>query len=88
MVNEWRAELGSVLESKVYEFKSMGYEEVTADDIWQCLNRKVWTEHPCQKRLHEVVQDIFHLASSTYMSYLTVSAFEEDDLMASIAALS
>ncbi len=75
------------LDSKTSEFKLMGYSQATGDDIWDCLVQKVWKGNPT-KRLHEVTQDIFHLASNLYMSYLTVNAYQEnDDLMASIAAL-
>ncbi|WP_188453536.1 post-transcriptional regulator [Virgibacillus oceani] len=85
-VNEWRDLLKPALESKTSEFRLMGYPQATSDDIWNCLVQKVWKGNPTM-RLHEVTQDIFHLASNLYMSYLTVNAYQDDDLMASIAAL-
>ncbi|MUV39524.1 Post-transcriptional regulator ComN [Lentibacillus sp. JNUCC-1] len=86
-VEKWKEELEPVLESKVYEFKTIGYNEATAEDIWRCLNQKVWKDN-AERRLYEVVQDVFHLSTATYMSYLTVNAYgNDDDLMASIAAL-
>ncbi|WP_407701379.1 post-transcriptional regulator [Virgibacillus senegalensis] len=87
LVDEWKAEMELILESKVDEFKMMGYSRATADDIWNCLKKKVWKGNP-SKRVHEVVGDIFHLSSNIYMSYLTVQTYQDDDLMASIAALS
>ncbi|MFD2046194.1 post-transcriptional regulator [Ornithinibacillus salinisoli] len=85
-VEEWKEMLQPVLESKTQEFLMMGYSKATNDDIWNCLVKKVWKGHP-SKRLYEVVQDILHLGSNIYMSYLTVNAYQDDDLMASIAAL-
>ncbi|MEN2765878.1 post-transcriptional regulator [Ornithinibacillus xuwenensis] len=85
-VNEWKLLLMPVLESKAEEFQLMGYTRATDEDIWKCLVKKVWKGNP-EKRLHEVVQDVFHLSSNIYMSYLTVDAYQDDDLMASIAAL-
>lgn len=85
-VNEWKPELQPALESKASEFQLMGYNQATNEDIWKCLEQKVWKGNP-PKRLYEVVQDIFHLASNIYMSYLTVNAHQDNDLMASITAL-
>jgi len=86
-VNEWKTEIQPVIESKVNEFLEMGYSKTTSENLWACLEQKVWQGNP-SKKLHEVVQDVFHLSPDTYMSYLTLHAFQDDtDLMASIAAL-
>jgi hypothetical protein len=88
-VNDWKKELGSALKSKADELQMMGYKEATDEDVWNCLVKKVWKGNP-DKRLYEVIQDIFHLRSNIYMSYLTVDAyqsFQDEDLMASIQAL-
>jgi hypothetical protein len=89
-VEAWKKEMKPALKSKAEEFQLMGYSRATEDDIWKCLVKKVWKGNP-DKRLYEVVQDIFHLSSTIYMSYLTVDAYQsyqnDDDLMASIAAL-
>ncbi|WP_186576513.1 post-transcriptional regulator [Aquibacillus kalidii] len=86
-VSEWKAMLSIVIESKVEEFKLLGYSRTTPDDVWNCLNDKVWNNDDPEKRLHEVVQDIFHLSANKYMSYLTVQTYNDDNLLASIAAL-
>lgn len=83
---EWKALIDPVLDSKVSEFQLMGYSRATKDDIWKCLSKKVWIGNP-DKHIHEIVQDIFHLGSNIYLSYLTVEAYQNDDLMASIAAV-
>lgn len=85
-VAEWKSLITPALESKSSEFKLLGYAQATREDVWNCLEKKVWKDNPA-KRLYEVVQDIFHLGSNIYMSYLTLNAYQDDDLMASIAAL-
>ncbi|WP_026906315.1 post-transcriptional regulator [Paucisalibacillus globulus] len=85
-VESWKQELLPVLKSKAEELQLMGYPKATDEDIWMCLVKKVWKGNP-EKRLYEVVQDIFHLSSNIYMSYLTIDAYQDDDLLASIAAL-
>lgn len=85
-VDNWRVFLPIVLESKVEELKLMGYKDATEADVWKCLQQKVWKGNP-EKRLYQVVEDILHLKTTTFMSFLTVESFQEDDLMASIAAL-
>jgi len=87
-IKEWKPIVTPALQSKQNEFKLVGYSDVTKEEIWQCLEAKVWKGNPTM-RLHEVVQDIFHLPTSTYMSFITVNALQtnEDDLMSSIQAV-
>lgn len=84
---DWKPMVRPALESKTKELLLMGYPQATSEDIWSCLENSLWKGDP-QKRIHEVVQDIFHLSGNSYMSYLTLDSYQEDnDLMASIAAL-
>ncbi|MBO1003416.1 post-transcriptional regulator [Pseudogracilibacillus auburnensis] len=87
-IKEWKAVIYPALKSKQSEFKLIGYSDVTVDEIWRCLESKVWKGNPT-KRLHEVIQDIFHLPATTYMNFMTVDALHADeaDLMSSIQAL-
>ncbi|MFD1850171.1 post-transcriptional regulator [Oceanobacillus bengalensis] len=85
-VNDWKPMVQSVLESKSIEFKALGYSQANAEDIWKCLVEKVWKGNP-ERRIHEIVQDIFRLGSSIYLSYLTTQSYQDNDLMASIVAL-
>lgn len=86
-VSNWRRKVTPFLNSKREELHMLGYPKATNKEIWECLKAKVWKGNP-EKRLHEVVQDILHLSASTYISYLTINAFQDDtDLMASIKAL-
>ncbi len=87
-VQEWKSTVIPALLSKQGEFKLIGYDEVTTKELWECLEARVWKGNPT-KRLHEVVQDIFHLPTATYMSFITVNALrsDDDDLLASIQAV-
>lgn len=85
-VEAWKELIYPALKSKQEELKMLGYEQATPEGVWQCLNAKIWNGKS-EKRLHEMVQDIFHLKSSVYLSYLTIQSYENDDLAASIEAL-
>lgn len=85
-VNKWKQAVFPFLDSKVGELKLMGYSQATREDVWKCLIEKVWKGNP-EKRVHQIVHEIMHLKSSTYLSYLTVHSYENDDLMASITAI-
>lgn len=85
-VNKWKTIVQPALNSKVEEFLQTGYPKATHESVWKCLEASVWKDKP-DKRLHEIVQDIMHLSSNQYMSYLTIDSYKDTDLMASIAAL-
>lgn len=85
-VSEWKEVVKPALHSKHIEFSYMGYSIATTDEIWNCLTNHVWQGDP-EKKLHQVVQDILHLSSSTYMNYLTLHTYQDDDLMESIRAV-
>lgn len=85
-VESWKKLIYPALKSKQEELKMLGYEQATPEGVWQCLCVKIW-KGKTEKRLHEIVQDIFHLKSSVYLSYLTIQSYENDDLAASIEAL-
>jgi len=87
-VQEWRDTVTPILLSKQAELRAIGYTEVTIDQIWDCLFERIWKGNK-EKKLYEIVQDIFHLRASIYMGFMTVNALQdnEDDLMASINAL-
>jgi len=86
VVDQWRDTVTEVIESKKEEFHALGYDSVTTDDIWDCLLHSLWNGNP-NKRLHEVVQDIFHLKTQTFMNYLTMQTYQDDNLLQSIEAL-
>lgn len=84
--DKWRPDIEEVLDSKLNEFGLLGYPKASKEEIWTCLKERVWKER--ELFLHEAVADIFSLQPSAYMNYLARKAYKDDDLMASIAALS
>ncbi|GGH68540.1 hypothetical protein GCM10010978_01590 [Compostibacillus humi] len=85
-VEAWKQTVQPAIESKVNELHTLGYNEASYEDVWNCLMEKVWKGNP-EKRLYKVVQDILQLNTSTYLSYITVQSYQEDDLLASITAV-
>lgn len=85
-VKRWKVAVTPFLHSKAEELHLMGYEQATSEDVWKCLVDKVWKGYP-EMRIYETVADIMQLNSSIFLSYLTVSSFQDDDLAGSIAAL-
>lgn len=85
-VSEWKGEVTDILVGKVEEFQLLDYSKTTPEDVWDCLQNKVWKGNP-KKALYEVVQDIYHLSPNIYMTYLTQQSLMADDLRASIDAL-
>ena|SRR5690625_4667852 len=84
-VDEWKQEIFPALMSKKDELILMGYSEVTIEDIWTCLVNHVWVNNR-EKNLYEVVQDVLHLPSHTYMNYLTLNVLQSDDMLADTVA--
>ncbi len=85
-VEDWKPLIHRVIESKVDELRLFGYGDVTTETVWNCLLTKVWRKEKVMK-LHEVVEDVFHLSGHLYMSYIKMETYQSDDLMASIAAV-
>ncbi|AKG35847.1 post-transcriptional regulator [Paenibacillus durus] len=67
-------ELEAMCRSKAEEFRLLGYEYVTAKDIWECVSRNYAKEGTPQ--IHRIVNDIYSLKVTTYMNYLTISAYK------------
>ncbi len=85
-VHEWKSDVRPVIVSKVEEFQMLGYPSVSEEEIWRCMEKKVWRGQP-EKRIYEVVQDLFHLDSGTYMSFLAHETYKDTDLMTQIQSL-
>jgi len=84
-IDEWKREVFPALLSKKEELQLMGYSEVTIDEIWDCLEHYVWQKDH-YKKLYEIVQDIMHLPSHTYMNYLTMNVLQNDTELADTVA--
>lgn len=65
--------IDELCKSKAEEFRLFGYEQVTADDIWECISQKYKKEGI--PPIHRLVNDILTLKATAFMNYLTLSAF-------------
>ncbi|MBH5317125.1 hypothetical protein I6N90_04790 [Paenibacillus sp. GSMTC-2017] len=60
--------------SKAEEFRLIGYEHVTGNEVWECVNAKyVKTGQP---ELHQLVNDILSLKVTQFMNFMTMSAYK------------
>lgn len=87
-VNDWKTAVHIFLESKQKEFQFIGYEDVTTEQLWDCLHTFMWKEEQIYY-LHEVVQHILQLTHDDYMNFLRLHAMKSDktDMFESIQSL-
>ncbi|WP_078577224.1 post-transcriptional regulator [Salipaludibacillus agaradhaerens] len=82
MVNEqwsyWKMKLEPVIQSKVEEWKMLGYEKISEKDVWECFMIKVEKskERPEKIRSHWMVSELFSLKVNDYMNLVTVAAYK------------
>jgi len=77
-VEFYKKQVEPALQSKMEEFRIFGYDRVSLQEVWNCLEKKKWKKKE-DKLLHEVVADILSLKVSEYMSYLTIEAYKGPD---------
>ncbi|WPP43585.1 post-transcriptional regulator [Paenibacillus hunanensis] len=68
----------SLCQSKIEEFKLLGYEQITSEELWDCLNSKYSKQG--MPRLYELVNDILSMKPNQLMHYLTMSSYKEADI--------
>ncbi|MGM1050563.1 MAG: post-transcriptional regulator [Bacillota bacterium] len=71
-------ELASMIDmicsSKAEEFRMIGYEYVTVDDVWNCVSSKYKKQG--MPSLHKLVNDVLSLKATSLMNYMTISAYK------------
>ena len=60
--------------SKAEEFRMIGYEHVTGQEVWECVSEKY--KKTGQPELHELVNDILSLKVMKFMNFVTISAYK------------
>ncbi|ANB58927.1 post-transcriptional regulator family protein [Anoxybacillus sp. B7M1] len=76
-MEELREQLMPAVQSKYEEFRLLGYDHVTIEQIWECLVRKKWKKYDDERRLYERVNDILSLSIGEYMAFLTAESYRE-----------
>jgi hypothetical protein len=71
-----RSQVKPALQSKLEEFRLLGYQEISEPQLWEFLLKKKWKKATEEIKLHEVIQDIFSVKVSDYMHYATVEAYK------------
>ncbi|WP_043933996.1 post-transcriptional regulator [Bacillus sp. EB01] len=75
--DQYRYQLFPVLESKLEEFRLLGNESISEQELWGYLIKKKWKKDNGEKLLHELVQDILSVKVSDFISYATQETYKE-----------
>lgn len=75
---ETRRILEQLCTSKVEEFEMLGYTNVYAQDIWDCVSEKY--NHLEMPALYQMTNDILSLKSTTYMTWLSLYAIKDTQI--------
>jgi hypothetical protein len=60
--------------SKAEEFRMLGYDQVTGQDVWNCVcDKYIKTGEPL---LHKMVNDILSLKVTSLMNWMTLSVYK------------
>lgn len=78
---KWRTKIGPFLQSKLEEFKLLGIERLTIDDLWQFVKETMESKKQDKPdRLHQVVAHVMSLSVNDYMNKLRMNLFKDSDL--------
>ncbi|SMF89114.1 Post-transcriptional regulator [Paenibacillus uliginis N3/975] len=66
--------INMICSSKAEEFRMIGYEYVTVDDVWNCVSSKYKKQG--MPSLHKLVNDVLSLKATSLMNYMTISAYK------------
>lgn len=75
----FRIEVRPALESKLDEFRLLGYEKVTEQELWEFLTNKKWKKRKENSRLFKIVEEIMAVKVGEYIQYATIEAFKGQD---------
>lgn len=68
---DYERDLLELCKQKAEEFHMLGYEEVTASEVWQCVLKLT----KGQGALHEMVGAVIGLQVGKFMNYTTINAY-------------
>lgn len=68
---DYEMELQSLCIAKSEEFHLLGYDKVTPEEVWACVQAQL----KGTPRLHEVVASLLSLRVDKFMNYMTMNAY-------------
>lgn len=71
---EMSKRIEELCQSKASEFRMLGYEQVTPEEVWDCVSDR-YSKNGVP-RLHRVVNDVLSLRVTDFMNWMTMSAFK------------
>lgn len=75
----FREKVHPVLNSKLEEFRILGYERITENELWEYLIKKVWRKPKEGIHIHELVSDIFEVKVSDVVHFRTITDMQTAD---------
>lgn len=64
-----------ICKSKAQEFRMLGYEQVTGQEVWECVSDK-YKKHGVPP-LHRIVNDILSLKVTSFMNWMMMSIYKD-----------
>ena len=71
---EWTSTIANLCTSKAEEFRMIGYEYVTGNEVWHCVSEKYAKNG--EPARHQIVNDILSLKVTKFMNFITLSAYK------------
>ncbi|AIM15731.1 MULTISPECIES: post-transcriptional regulator [Neobacillus] len=76
---QYRTQVQPAILSKLEEFRLLGTDSVTEDDLWEFLMKKKWRKEKDELKLFEMIQDILSVKVSDYISFATIESFKKNE---------
>jgi len=70
--DELYEQVSELCESKAEEFGMLGYDNITAADVWQC----VFSSYKTLPAMHVLVNDILSLKITKYMNWVMINMYK------------
>lgn len=77
--DSFRNQVGPALESKLEEFRVLGYDSISANGLWEFLLKKKWKKVKEEIKLYELIQDIFSVQVSDYLNFATIETYKASE---------
>jgi Post-transcriptional regulator len=77
--DRFRTPVKPALESKLNEFRMLGYGKITEQELWDFLVKKKWRKVREETHLYQIVQDILSVHVNEYMNFAAVEALKLTD---------